>query len=102
MFPTSLLATLLVALTILPTANGLVVRKPPVTLALSRQFNADNMKNLYQHDLNRVQFLKAQGGHSEREYEVKSQSSAVSHVTAGVGVGAGTCEFSNNNALQPV
>lgn len=95
MFPTSLLATLLVSLAILPTANGLVVRKPPVTLGLSRQVNAIGMKNLYKHDLNRAQFLQARGGHAKRAAAPTPQDSAVSHI-ATVGVGAGTCEFSNN------
>ena len=98
MFPTSLLATLLVALAILPNANGLVVRKSPVTLALSRHFSATGMKNLYQHDLNRAQFLKTGGGHTKRT--PTPQDSAMSHL-ATVGVGAGTCEFFNNDTLHP-
>jgi len=101
MFPTSLLAALLVFLTILPTAHGLVVRKSPITLALSRQLSATGLKNLYQHDCKRARFLKARGGHAKRQYKPTPQDSAVSHV-ATVGVGAGVCEFSNNDTLHPL
>jgi len=91
MFPTSLLAALLVSLTILRTANGLIVRKPPVTLALSRQFNATGLKNLYQHDRNRPRFLKARG--SKREYKPTPQDSALTHIVTVV-VGDGICKSS--------
>ncbi|KXN88844.1 Polyporopepsin [Leucoagaricus sp. SymC.cos] len=58
MFPTALLTTLLLALSVV--ANPIVqVRDSRITLPLSRRVNVTSAHNLLQHDVNRVKAMKA-------------------------------------------
>ncbi|KAJ3567340.1 hypothetical protein NP233_g6431 [Leucocoprinus birnbaumii] len=60
MFPTTLLTTLLLALSV--AANPIVqVRNSHVSLPLSRRLNVTSAHNLVQHDLRRAKALKARG-----------------------------------------
>ncbi|PPQ79426.1 hypothetical protein CVT25_002696 [Psilocybe cyanescens] len=59
MFPTTLLTTLLLALSV--AANPVLVNRSPVTLPISRRTNFTSVHNLLRHDQNRAKFLKAKG-----------------------------------------
>ncbi|KAF8148922.1 hypothetical protein B0H34DRAFT_679583 [Crassisporium funariophilum] len=59
MFPTTLLATLLLSLSV--AANPVVIQRSPVSLGISRRVNVTSAHNLVRHDHNRAQALKALG-----------------------------------------
>ncbi|PPR05338.1 LOW QUALITY PROTEIN: hypothetical protein CVT26_011601 [Gymnopilus dilepis] len=59
MFPTALLTTLLLALSV--AANPVLVSRSPVSLPLSRRLNLTSAHNLVRHDQNRAQALKLKG-----------------------------------------
>lgn len=95
MFPTTLLTTLLLALSV--AANPIVqVRDSRITLPLSRRVNTTSVHNLLQHDLNRVKAFKArakaiQGGELTFDEEAivnePVDNQAVTYI-ATVGVGS--------------
>jgi cathepsin E len=59
MFPTTLLTTLILALSV--AANPILVNRSPVTLPLARKLNLTSIHNLVRHDQTRAKFLKAKG-----------------------------------------
>lgn len=59
MFSTSLLTTLVLALTV--AANPTLLPRSPVSLPLSRHVNATRMVNLVKHDVARAAALRARG-----------------------------------------
>jgi cathepsin E len=59
MFPTTLLTTLLLALSV--AANPVLVNRSPVSLPISRRVNLTSIHNLLRHDQNRAKALKLNG-----------------------------------------
>ncbi|KDR85732.1 hypothetical protein GALMADRAFT_53199 [Galerina marginata CBS 339.88] len=59
MFPTTLLTTLLLALSV--AANPVLVERSPVSLSLSRRLNLTSVHNLLRHDQTRAKTLKTRG-----------------------------------------
>lgn len=59
LFASSLLTTLLLALTV--AASPVVIRNPPVTLKLSKRFNVTGTLNILQRDQARARVLRARG-----------------------------------------
>jgi cathepsin E len=59
MFPTTLLTTLLLALSV--AANPVLVNRSPVTLPIARRVNLTSVHNLVRHDQNRAKALKLKG-----------------------------------------
>jgi cathepsin E len=98
MFPTTLLTTLLLALS--AAANPVLVNRSPVTLPISRRLNLTSVHNLLRHDQARAQALKAKGaakaaGVPFSEAAVIStqvDNQAVTYV-ATVGVGSPATEY---------
>lgn len=88
MFPTLFLTAFLLFVT--ASANPVVVNTSPVRLPTSRRVNLTSVHNLYRHDYNRAQFLKA---HGQADAELKravisttEDNQAVTYV-ANVGIG---------------
>jgi len=73
MFPTTLLTTLLLALSV--AANPVLVNRSPVTLPLSRRLNLTSAHNLVRHDQTRAKALKTRG--SARAAGLSIQNAAV-------------------------
>ncbi|KAF8910133.1 aspartic protease [Gymnopilus junonius] len=98
MFPTTLLTTLLLALSV--AANPVLVNRSPVTLPISRRLNLTSVHNLLRHDQTRAKALKAKGaakaaGTSFSEAAVISSqvdNQAVTYV-ATVGVGSPATQY---------
>lgn len=94
MFPTALLTTLLLALSV--AANPIhQIRDSRITLPLSRRVNATSVHNLLRHDVQRVKAMKARakaalGGqltfHEEAIVNQQVDNQAVTYI-ASVGVG---------------
>ncbi|KAF4611714.1 hypothetical protein D9613_004262 [Agrocybe pediades] len=99
MFPTTLLTTLLLALSV--AANPVLVDRSPVTLPISRRLNLTSVHNLVRHDQTRAKALKARGaakaaGASFSEAAVINEpvdNQAVTYV-ASVGVGSPATTYS--------
>ena len=89
MSPTTLLTTLLFALSV--AASPVLVNRSPVTLALSRLVNLTSIHNLVRHDQNRAKALKGDWRGTVNE---PIENQAVSYV-ASVGVGSPptTCKY---------
>jgi cathepsin E len=80
MFPTTLLTTLLLALSV--AANPVLVNRSPVTLPISRRVNLSSVKNLLQHDQNRAKALKLKG--AARAAGISLQEDAASVISSQV------------------
>jgi len=61
MFPTTLLTTLLLAISVAASVTPVLVNRSPVTLPISRRVNVTNINNLVRHDQARAKALKAKG-----------------------------------------
>ncbi|CAA7264829.1 unnamed protein product [Cyclocybe aegerita] len=88
MSPTTLLTTLLLALSV--AANPVLVDRSPVTLPLSRRLNLTSVHNLVRHDQARAKALKAKGTvkHDSRAViNEQVDNQAVTYI-ASVGVGS--------------
>ncbi|KAJ3517875.1 hypothetical protein NLJ89_g224 [Agrocybe chaxingu] len=88
MFPTTLLTTLLLVLSV--AANPVLVDRSPVTLQLSRRLNLTSVHNLVRHDQARAKALKAKGTvkHDSRAViNEQVDNQAVTYI-ASVGVGS--------------
>jgi hypothetical protein len=93
MFPTTLLTTLLFALSV--AASPVLVNRSPVTLPLSRRFNLTSIHNLVRHDQARAKALRARATamaaglpfHSDTVINSGAENRATSYI-ASVGVGS--------------
>jgi hypothetical protein len=91
MFPTTLLTTLLLALSV--AANPVLVNRSPVTLPLSRRVNLTSVHNLLRHDQARAKALKARaaakatGLHTLAVINEPVDNQAVTYI-ASVGIGS--------------
>jgi cathepsin E len=98
MFPTTLLTTLILALSV--AANPVIVNRSPVTLPLARRLNLTSVHNLLRHDQTRAKFLKAKGTaaaaglpfHSDAIISSQVDNQAVSYI-ASIGVGSPETTF---------
>jgi cathepsin E len=96
MFPTTLLTTLLLALSV--AANPVQLDRPLVTLPISRRLNLTSVHNLVRHDQARAKALKLRGsnvaGNSRAVVNEAIDNQAVTYVaTVSVGSPATTCEL---------
>ncbi|KAF9486586.1 aspartic protease [Pholiota conissans] len=95
MFPTTLLTTLLLALSV--AANPVLVDRSPVTLPISRRLNLTSVHNLVRHDQNRAKALKLKGSSkglgSRAVVNEAVDNQAVTYV-ASVGVGSPATTYS--------
>ena len=98
MFPTTLLTTLLFALSV--AANPVLVNRSPVTLPLSRQVNLTSVHNLLRHDQDRAKALKARGAAKATGLNIDAvinepvDNQAVSYIASiGVGTPPTTCKY---------
>jgi len=98
MFPTTLLTTLLLALSV--AANPVLVDRSPVTLPISRRLNLTSVHNLLRHDQTRAKALKAKGAaksaglsfNNDAVINEQVDNQAVTYVASvGVGSPATTC-----------
>ena len=93
MFPTTLLTTLLLALSV--AANPVLVNRSPVTLPLSRRVNLTSIHNLVRHDQARAKALRARATvkstglplHSDAVINEPVDNQAVSYI-ASIGIGS--------------
>lgn len=96
MFPTTLLTTLLLALSV--AANPVLVDRSPVTLPISRRLNLTSVHNLVRHDQARAKALKLKGSarsglDSRAVISEQVDNQAVTYVASiGVGSPATTCK----------
>ena len=96
MFPTTLLTTLLLALSV--AANPVQLDRPLITLPISRRLNLTSVHNLVRHDQARAKALKLRGsniaGNSRAVINEQVDNQAVTYVAnVGVGSPATTCEL---------
>ena len=88
MFPTTLLTTLLLALSV--AANPVLVNRSPVTLPLSRRVNLTSAHNLLRHDQARAKALQARGAIINEPVD----DQAVCYIASiGVGTPPTTCKY---------
>ena len=96
MFPTNLLTTLLLAISVAASVTPpVLVNRSPVTLPLSRRVNVTNINNLLLHDQARAKALKAKGAakaaglplHTDAVINEAVDNQAVTYI-ASVGVGS--------------
>ncbi|KAF8167357.1 aspartic protease [Crassisporium funariophilum] len=99
MFPTTLLTTLLLALSV--AANPVIIQRSPVSLGISRRVNVTSVHNLVRHDQNRAKALKAKGAAKAAGLPIQSDAvineqvdnQAVTYI-ASVGVGSPATTYS--------
>jgi cathepsin E len=96
MFPTTLLTTLLLALSV--AANPVLLDKPLITLPISRRLNLTSVHNLVRHDQARAKALKLRGanvaGNSRAVINEAIDNQAVTYIASvGVGSPATTCKL---------
>ncbi|KAF5312927.1 hypothetical protein D9619_002596 [Psilocybe cf. subviscida] len=95
MFPTTLLTTLLLALSV--AANPVQLDRPLVTLPITRRLNLTSVHNLVRHDQARAKALKLKGsnvaGNSRAVIDESVDNQAVTYV-ASVNVGSPATTFS--------
>jgi cathepsin E len=98
MFPTTLLTTLLLALSV--AANPVLVDRSPVTLPISRRLNLTSVHNLVRHDQARAKALKIKGSARSSGLDNRAvinepvDNQAVTYVASiGVGSPATTCKW---------
>jgi len=98
MFPTTLLTTLVLALSV--AANPVLVNRSPVSLPLSRRLNLTSVHNLLRHDQTRAKALKARGSAKAAGLSIQNaavineqiDNQAVTYI-ATVGVGSPATEY---------
>ncbi|KAF8204086.1 aspartic protease [Pholiota molesta] len=97
MFPTTLLTTLLLALSV--AANPVLVDRSPVTLPISRRLNLTSVHNLVRHDQARAKALKIKGSARSSGLDNRAvinepvDNQAVTYV-ASIGVGSPATTYS--------
>jgi len=94
MFPTTLLTTLLLALSV--AANPVQLDRPLVTLPLTRRLNLTSVHNLVRHDQARAKALKLRGSKVAGRAVINEQvdNQAVTYIASvNVGSPATTCKY---------